>query len=745
MNNKMMFLAPGIVLGAVVAAAQPQMQQTPDRVENRVNVGRQFVLAKSDKLMREANTLALNENFDAAIAKYREVIKELEPLKNGESFRDRIAACQKRITECYMGKAEAAMKYADDMATVNDFEAAIKVCREAQQYCPEKRESLEKKISFYETRRKAAVIRENSSVSKLIPNKSVQEYNIQLLIEQGRSMLSRNEMAQARRKFEEVLLIDPFNADAIQNLEGINNRIRKDAKLRANATSRRMIAKVEWDATIPIVADATVGEPENQLDAPVAKENESPLVKKLKNITINRLTIEDGEVTFSQLMQDIQRECRRNDKDKSGVNFVIRYAPVAAGKEESYLKAFSKEKISAYTLLEDLQRAGILTFKVANNAVLIAQAGQELEEMDVKYFSFELKAEDTAETLKNYLSESIPFGEGTSVDILRARNLVIVRNTPENLKKVSAALEDIRESEPMVQVMFKFIEVNQDDLDELGFNWSYTRLGSDGNAKFSTNTNQLLRHYYTNRGRYEGGPQEYDGGGGRDDITLGFDWQDSKNQFRVGLYALDWADSSDVLYSPRVTTLSGTTAKIDMSEKHFYPEEWESIDSETTNGWRIEATPQPSLDDEQLTGIVFEVTPQADRKTGLISVPINIPVKQFAGWLEVDTRSGVDNDDGEYVKKPILSERTINTSVTVKDGETVLVGGMTIDNSASIDDKVPILGDLPFIGRFFQSKYVKSQKSNLLVFMTCRMIRPDGSAINPKGQTNGLMEFPRNY
>ncbi len=745
MNKKMMFLAPGMVLGAMVAAAQPQMLQSSDRTETRVNVGRQQSLFESDKLMRQANALALDGNFDGAIAGYRAVIQKLEPLKNGASFQERIAVCQKRITECYMSKAEAAMKHADDMATANDFEAAIKVCREAQRYCPEKKDALDKKIAFYETRRKAAVIRENSSIAKLAPNRSVQEYNIQLLIEQGRSMLGRNELAQARRKFEEVLLIDPFNADAIQNLEGINNRIRKDAKLRANATARRMVAKVEWDATIPIVADAAVGEPENQLDTPVAKENESPLVKKLKSIIIPRLNVEDNEITFSQLMQDIQRDCLVNDKEKRGVNFVVRYNPVPEGQEEGYLKAFSKEKISVYSLLEDLQNAGVLKFKIANNAVLVAQAGQQLEEMDVKYFSFELKADDTAESLKSYLSESIPFGEGTSVDILRARNLVIVRNTPENLKKVGAALEDIREAEPMVQVMFKFIEVNQDDLDELGFNWAYTRFNSDGSTKFSTNTNKLLRHYYTDRGRYEGGSQEFAGGGGADDRTLGINWGDSKNALSFGVYALDWADSSDVLYSPRVTTLSGTTAKIDMSEKHYYPDEWETIDSETTNGWRIEATPQPSLDDEQLTGITFEVTPQADRKTGLISVPIDIPVRQFAGWLKVDTRNGTDDDDGEYVQKPILSERSIKTSVTVKDGDTVLIGGMTIDNSSSIDDKVPILGDLPFIGRFFQSKYVKSQKSNLLVFMTCRMVRPDGSAINPKGQSNGLMEFPRNY
>lgn len=745
MNKKMMFLAPGMVLGAVVAAGQVQVQPSPELTEKRVNIGRQHKLAESDKQMREANKKALNEDFDGAIAGYRAVLKTLEPYRNGAFFQERIESCKKRIIDCYLRKADAAMRHADDMATANDFEAAIKVCREAQQYCPEKRDALAKKIEFYETRRKAAIIRESSSAAKLAPNKSVQEYNIQLLIEQGRNLLKRNETAQARRKFEEVLLIDPFNADAIQDLEGINNRVRKDAKIRANATARRMISKVEWDATIPIVADAPVGEPENQLDTPVVKNNESPLMEKLKKIIIPRITIEENEVTFSQLMQDIQRDCRRFDSEKRGVNFVIRYAPVTEGKEEAFLKGFSKENISVYSLLSELQRDGVLTFKVANNAVLVAQAGQELEEMDVKYFSFELKADDTAESLKNYLSESIPFGEGTSVNILRARNLVIVRNTPENLKKVGAALEDIRESEPMVQVMFKFIEVSQNDLDELGFNWSYTHYNAEGEKKFSTNSNDLLRHYYTDRGRYEGSAQTGEGGGGKDDLTIGFGWKDGRNEFSGGVYALDWADSSDVLYSPRVTTISGTTAKIDMSEKHYYPEEWETIDSETTNGWRIEATPQPSLDDEQLTGIVFEVTPTADRKTGLISVPIDIPVRQFAGWLKVDTRSGADNEDGEFVQKPILSERTIKTSVTVKDGETVLIGGMTIDNSESIDDKVPILGDLPFIGRFFQSKYVKSQKNNLLVFMTCRMVRPDGSAINPKGQANGLMEFPRNY
>jgi general secretion pathway protein D len=64
-----------------------------------------------------------------------------------------------------------------------------------------------------------------------------------------------------------------------------------------------------------------------------------------------------------------------------------------------------------------------------------------------------------------------------------------------------------------------------------------------------------------------------------------------------------------------------------------------------------------------------------------------------------------------------------------------------------VNDKIPILGDIPVIGRLFQSKYTTSEKTNLMVFMTCRIIKADGSAKharNARANDNGLPEFPRN-
>jgi type II secretory pathway component GspD/PulD (secretin) len=64
----------------------------------------------------------------------------------------------------------------------------------------------------------------------------------------------------------------------------------------------------------------------------------------------------------------------------------------------------------------------------------------------------------------------------------------------------------------------------------------------------------------------------------------------------------------------------------------------------------------------------------------------------------------------------------------IYDGETVIIAGVATDLTEIVHDKIPILGDIPFIGRFFQSKYTSSKKGNLLIFLTCRLVKPDGTA-----------------
>ena len=77
--------------------------------------------------------------------------------------------------------------------------------------------------------------------------------------------------------------------------------------------------------------------------------------------------------------------------------------------------------------------------------------------------------------------------------------------------------------------------------------------------------------------------------------------------------------------------------------------------------------------------------------------------------------------------QPIFSTREINTRVTVWDGATLVMGGLTREETKRVNDKIPFLGDIPFIGRAFKSKGESTQKRNLLIFVTANLVSPGGS------------------
>ena len=76
---------------------------------------------------------------------------------------------------------------------------------------------------------------------------------------------------------------------------------------------------------------------------------------------------------------------------------------------------------------------------------------------------------------------------------------------------------------------------------------------------------------------------------------------------------------------------------------------------------------------------------------------------------------------------PHYRVRQVVTSVNLWDGQTVMLGGLISENISKMKDKVPVLGDLPLLGRFFKSEYSYSQKANLMVFVTATIIDPAGN------------------
>ena len=79
---------------------------------------------------------------------------------------------------------------------------------------------------------------------------------------------------------------------------------------------------------------------------------------------------------------------------------------------------------------------------------------------------------------------------------------------------------------------------------------------------------------------------------------------------------------------------------------------------------------------------------------------------------------------------PRFRVRQVVSTVNVWDGQTVVLGGMISESTSSIKDKVPILGDLPLVGRLFRSESKSTKKKNLLIFVTPTLIDPAGNRLH---------------
>ena len=805
---KLKFLPVLAVAAAVAGAAEitPSMKGTI----NRVDVGRQEIDQRGGKLVNEANGLFADGKYMLAKDKYLLAIKEYEKYSTGV-FAERSEFCRKRISDCYFREAEQAMRRADELSHVSDYDEAIKVCRMALEYCdPAQKEELNRRIAIYEKRRDNVAERDAVSAERLLPNQKDQEYQIQVLMEQGRKLAHNREYVRAARKFQEVMLINPFNTEALQCLAAVNEKIKGIGVDKYRTEHRRLIGETEWKNAIPYQSEDEQ-EAKNLITSGDAKPKPeargAALRKRLAAIKLDRVSLQD--VTVADAIDYLRAEAAKKDPEKRGVNIVFlrtvkgkkaeaaagakqpggeenadgdangagdgngdegqprnaaaAAAPVEKPDEQISLEVKGKSLLEVIEALCSSTKDPKMRYQIDDNAVLISPENFDLGGMLTKSLQLVLSEDESNEVLKkSMMAEGIEFRPGAGVAYFPALGRVVIKNDSRNLELMEQYLErkSASGSGALIQVQIKLVEISQDDLDELAFNWQYS---VNSNQSYYTNgrdygtagsdltrttiiqpsSNELLRYYIPDKHSTTL----------LEDANYSFMWANSDGtKISAHMSALDWADSKDVLASPRITTVPGHTAKIKMVTKRYFPDEWNNIDFDTLSlaqasavGFSITGvSPQPDLSKEKELGVTFTIKPERVG-TNMIKIPLKFPIETFADeWITYDYRTGNDDDDDDYISMPVFNKRTFNTTVMLHDGETIVFGGVNKDDTTIVSDKIPILGDLPFIGRFFQSKYSKSSKANLLVFITARLVKPDGSAFFPERKfARGVPGFGR--
>ena len=333
-------------------------------------------------------------------------------------------------------------------------------------------------------------------------------------------------------------------------------------------------------------------------------------------------------------------------------------------------------------------RAAGLAYERIGNSILVADLKTLKEETGLSSYVVELKyadARDVQAAIKN-LSADITIDAGG--------NRLIVVTSPRVIAEIREVVRVLDVPAKQVMLEARIVEVSTDDVKRLGIDWDQlTRQGFifvEGNYDSSVGTGDQI----TNTPVFPNTP-------GTNDIFKLKNFSRTAQVFRVALDLLIRDGNARVLANPKIATLNGREASILIGTRIPY----------TTTGTVFAggaAAPTQRIEREEV-GIKLRITPLINAD-GYITTQISPEVSSVIGFR------GPNND------LPVIATRQATTTVRLKDGNSVIIGGLLSEEKTSTVSKVPILGSIPGIGYLFQHHVTGVSKKDLVIEVTPRIL-----------------------
>ena len=237
--------------------------------------------------------------------------------------------------------------------------------------------------------------------------------------------------------------------------------------------------------------------------------------------------------------------------------------------------------------------------------------------------------------------------------------------------------------------------------------------------------------------------------------------------FQVVIRALNQKKGVDLLSAPRVTTKSGQRAVIEIVREFRYPTQFDPpklplpdpalasssaqpLPARAQGHFRYPYNPDRVRDPQYWRHLGGEPVVGPDGVT--IDLNLVPQVVEFEGFINYGSpiQSVSTNALGiassftlteNVINQPIFSARKVTTSVSVWDGQTVVLGGLMREDVQRTEDRVPILGDIPVVGRLFRSNIDQHLKRNLVIFVTARLVNPGGQLVNQTDEQEESEDF----
>ena len=629
----------------------------------------------------------------------------------------------------------------------------------------------------------------------------------------------------AKREYENVLRIDPYNSAARRGMERIAAAKSDYYRAAYDHTRAELLSQVDaaWELSVPAEL------PELPTGTQITQDGGSGVAyinEKLRRIVIPRIDFEDTTVEEAidfLRMRSAELDTLELDPTRKGVNFVVRRprtAPVAApdaGLEPGEGAAIPTASDPGSLRVRELRVRNVplavalkyicdqtkLRFKVDDFAVTLVPQTESGEDIFTRTFTVppdfnaalgsddgggaKAEADPFAEPaaggaakltarkpiIELLKSSGITFGEGTSATLSNS-GVLLVTNTPTELDKVEQLVQAIGNKQPkQVKITSKFVEISQENSEELGFDWVLGAVGDPlGSLTGAGGTigNGVARTLADFTGESIGEPTGIMTGGTRSgdaailrnsiDSILNNPDRTAQNinvapgilsltgifgdaEFKMMMRGLSQKKGADMMSAPSVTARSGQKATIEIIREFIYPTEYEPPEpgqggnGENSGGSTVVTPATPTAFETRNTGVTLEIEPTIGENDFMIDLRFVPEIVEFEGFINYGSpiysvginALGVANSvllTENRIEMPVFSTRRVNTSLTIYDGYTVAVGGLMREDVQNVEDKVPILGDIPIVGRLFQTKAENRIKSNLIIFVTAQIIDATG-------------------
>jgi general secretion pathway protein D len=831
-----------------------------------------------------------------------------EQYKQALEFIGNRPATQAARDEAKAGMAEAFYLDAKQAMKVADAEKALPLASQAKEYGHPQAERLIETLKRQPPKAEA----DTSSISHRVNEEEykTQRDEIRRRLRRSRQHYTTAEYDKALEECELILRDNPHNVEAMELRDRIADRMKAVADVEFEATRSKMIHEVRASWTPSRYAIDSAQRPsgsgditrkEPTIDPLGTKTAEQVIQQKLRDIVIPEVTFRPP-ATIIDAVDFFKQASRDYDKpeipmEQRGVNLVLKlntgapaaaapaenadpFAPAASGAAQGGvppISALSARFINLYDALKLVCDVTGMKFKIRGNIVMIVPANEPDSELMTRSYNV---LSSLTERMTAAASEMGPQGggdttfmqtadmgqkqdwkvffeqmgvkwpDGSSISYLATIGKLRVTNTAEQLAVFEQVLEDLNVTPRLIEIEARFVEVAQEDLNSLGFEWllnsdfSFDAGGFLDNAlnmrEFSNKPIQLTdaggnplyqadgttplmgyapytrpagkagqAGYYWNGGTLQPGVvgagqsgtvasrshnanmnaidgvnystgQRYLNTEGNKIAGEGNRIND--NFMRVNaflgnadlsmiLHMLSQRSDTDLLSAPKVVTKSGQEAIMKVVTEYIYPTEFEVQEIDASGGGgstgSTTSVPVPFMVEPQNfemreVGVILQVVPEVSAEGQMINLMLNPQVVSEPVWKNYGTKIPVEkqaptltdaaaallspaellnimNPEPEYtelpMEQPFFHVRSVQTQLSVYNGATVVMGGLITEDRKTMEDKIPFLGDIPYLGRLFRSRSEQSIKRNLLVFVTARLVDPAGRVVKTGGES----------